>query len=77
MSLAKLGTRLFGAKVLINIIKKEDPNKIGKDLGNAFDDFLDRQLGDKKSYQVEKYIIPFIVDLCDSICEQLQKDFKK
>lgn len=71
MSLASVGKKLLGPKVIINAIKKENPALIGRDLAKAIDGFLDRQFGNKKSYQVEKYIIPFVQDLCESFVEEL------
>ena len=35
------------------------------------DKVLDADLGDKKSRQIEKYIVPFVIDFCDGFTEAL------
>jgi len=60
-------------KEIIKSIKRQNGSLLGRDVGKAIDRVLDAELGNKKSYQVERYIVPFIVDFCDGITEELMK----
>jgi len=60
-------------KEIIKSIKKQNPALLGRSVGEIIDEVLDTELGNKKSFQVERYIIPFINDFCDGITEELMK----
>lgn len=58
-------------KEIIKAIKKQNGGLLGRDVGETIDKMLDADLGNKKSYQIEKVLVPFIIDFCDGLTEAL------
>lgn len=49
----------IGAKVLLFTMKKQDPKKIGIKVAELFDEFLDAELGVKRSAEIENVFVPW------------------
>ena len=77
MSLINLGRELFGAKILIAFIRKANGGHDGRDAGRFIDRQLDQQFKNKKSGQVEKYMIPYVEDFSEAFIEELRKGCEK
>ena len=75
--LGDLAVRLVGPKVVISFIKRANGGHDGRDVGRFIDRQLDQQFRNKKSGQVEKYMIPYIDDFYEALIEELRKGCKR
>lgn len=60
-------------KEVIKSIKKQNGALLGRRAAEYLDMMLDTEFGNKKSYQIEKHIVPFTIDFCDGFTEELLK----
>ena len=52
-------------------LTKQDPEKLGKELGDFVDSIIDGQVGDKRSKVIEKKFAPWAVRLWSSFLKRL------
>ena len=61
MGLSDALIKLIGPAAIVGVIKKQDPVALGKEVADVVDTTLDDQFGDKKSEQVQRVLVPFIL----------------
>ncbi len=72
-SLSDLIVASLKTKEIIKSIKRQNGSLLGREAAQTLDRVLDADIGNKKSYQIEKHIIPFVIDFCDGFTEELLK----
>ena len=71
MGLQNFLTEIIGAKVIISLLKKQDPGELAKETADVVDKILDEQLGDKKSENVQSVLVPWLEKFIKKFNEQL------
>ena len=68
---------IVGPKLIISSLKNQDPEALAQEAADLVDKFLDSEFGEKKSEEVQTFIVPFINKFAMGFNKRLLEDQKK
>ncbi len=68
---------VVGPKLIISSLKNQDPEALANEAADMFDGFMDSEFGEKKSEEVQTFVVPFTTKFVMAFNKRLLADQKK